>query len=119
VPQHTVTQALLAEFGEPLLSSTLLLPGEDEPMTQGWEIKERLDHLLDAVIDAGDCGTEPATVIDLSGPEPESCVAGPETPRASSSRTANSRVRPHAHRRPYHHVGAAMNEGTRDVRMIL
>ncbi|MBM0230077.1 MULTISPECIES: L-threonylcarbamoyladenylate synthase [Micromonospora] len=71
VPQHTVTQALLAELGEPLLSSTLLLPGEDEPMTQGWEIKERLDHLLDAVVDAGDCGVEPTTVVDLSGPEPE------------------------------------------------
>ncbi|WP_406045228.1 L-threonylcarbamoyladenylate synthase [Micromonospora sp. NBC_00898] len=71
VPKHTVTQALLAELGEPLLSSTLLLPGEDEPMTQGWEIKERLDHLLDAVVDAGDCGLEPTTVVDLSGPEPE------------------------------------------------
>ncbi|MEV4656270.1 L-threonylcarbamoyladenylate synthase [Micromonospora sp. NPDC049301] len=71
VPRHTVTQALLAELGEPLVSSTLALPGEDEPMTQGWEIKERLDHLLDAVVDAGDCGKEPTTVVDLSGPEPE------------------------------------------------
>ncbi|MEU8184223.1 L-threonylcarbamoyladenylate synthase [Micromonospora sp. NPDC049047] len=71
VPRHTVTQALLAELGEPLVSSTLVLPGDDEPMTQGWEIKERLDHQLDAVLDAGDCGMEPTTVIDLSGPEPE------------------------------------------------
>lgn len=71
VPKHTVTQALLAELGEPLLSSTMLLPGQDEPITQGWEIKQRLDHLLDAVIDAGDCGTEPTTVVDLSQPEPE------------------------------------------------
>ncbi|MGV9212594.1 L-threonylcarbamoyladenylate synthase [Micromonospora sp. RB23] len=71
VPRHTVTQALLAELGEPLVSSTLTLPGEDEPMTQGWEIKERLDHQLDAVLDAGECGMEPTTVIDLSGPEPE------------------------------------------------
>ncbi|MGC4875589.1 L-threonylcarbamoyladenylate synthase [Micromonospora sp. DT43] len=71
VPRHTVTQALLAELGEPLVSSTLALPGEDEPMTQGWEIKERLDHQLDAVLDAGECGKEPTTVIDLSGPEPE------------------------------------------------
>lgn len=69
VPQHTVAQALLAELGEPLLSSTLLLPGEDEPMTQGWEIKERLDDLLDAVVE-GDCGTEPTTVVDLSESEP-------------------------------------------------
>ncbi|MBM0202799.1 L-threonylcarbamoyladenylate synthase [Micromonospora sp. NPDC051227] len=71
VPRHTVTQALLAELGEPLVSSTLVLPGDEEPMTQGWEIKERLDHQLDAVLDAGDCGKEPTTVIDLSGPEPE------------------------------------------------
>ncbi|MEU8011064.1 L-threonylcarbamoyladenylate synthase [Micromonospora parva] len=71
VPRHIVTQALLAELGEPLVSSTLVLPGDDEPMTQGWEIKERLDHQLDAVLDAGDCGMEPTTVIDLSGPEPE------------------------------------------------
>ncbi|MBM7493800.1 L-threonylcarbamoyladenylate synthase [Micromonospora zamorensis] len=71
VPRHTVTQALLAELAEPLVSSTLVLPGDDEPMTQGWEIKERLDHQLDAVLDAGDCGKEPTTVIDLSGPEPE------------------------------------------------
>ncbi|MGC4759740.1 L-threonylcarbamoyladenylate synthase [Micromonospora trifolii] len=71
VPRHTVTQALLAELAEPLVSSTLVLPGDEEPMTQGWEIKERLDHQLDAVLDAGDCGQEPTTVIDLSGPEPE------------------------------------------------
>ncbi|MFG1884954.1 L-threonylcarbamoyladenylate synthase [Micromonospora sp. NPDC049102] len=71
VPRHMVTQALLAELGEPLVSSTLLLPGDDEPMTQGWEIKERLDHQVDAVLDAGECGMEPTTVIDLSGPEPE------------------------------------------------
>ncbi len=71
IPRHVVTQALLAELGEPLLSSTLLLPGQDEPMTQGWQIAEELDHLVDAVIDCGDCGTEPTTVIDFSGPEPE------------------------------------------------
>jgi tRNA threonylcarbamoyl adenosine modification protein (Sua5/YciO/YrdC/YwlC family) len=70
ITQHTVTQALLAELGEPLLSSTLLLPGEEDPMTQGWEIKELLDHQVDAVIDSGDCGIEPTTVIDLSGDEP-------------------------------------------------
>ncbi|GAA0494528.1 L-threonylcarbamoyladenylate synthase [Streptomyces olivaceiscleroticus] len=71
IPDHTVAQALLAELGEPLLSSTLLLPGEEEPLTQGWEIKERLDHVVDAVVDSGDCGTEPTTVIDFSGDEPE------------------------------------------------
>ncbi len=71
IPEHTVAQALLAELGEPLLSSTLLLPDEPEPLTQGWEIKERLDHVVDAIVDSGDCGTEPTTVVDLSGDEPD------------------------------------------------
>ncbi|MFJ1656662.1 L-threonylcarbamoyladenylate synthase [Streptomyces sp. NPDC088337] len=71
IPDHVVTQALLTELGEPLLSSTLLLPDEEEPLTQGWEIKDRLDHVLDAVVDSGDCGTEPTTVIDFSGGEAE------------------------------------------------
>ncbi|GLW57129.1 L-threonylcarbamoyladenylate synthase [Kitasatospora phosalacinea] len=66
IPDHPVTRALLAELGEPLVSSTLLLPGEEEPMTQGWEIKESLDHVLDAVVDSGDCGTVPTTVVDFS-----------------------------------------------------
>ncbi|MGE0817246.1 MAG: L-threonylcarbamoyladenylate synthase [Candidatus Nanopelagicales bacterium] len=71
IPKHTVTQAIIAELGEPLLSSTLFLPGDPEPMTQGWEIKERLDHLVDAVVDSGDCGMTPTTIVDLSTPEPE------------------------------------------------
>lgn len=66
IPDHKVVQALLAELGEPLLSSTLLLPDQDEPLTQGWEIKERLDNEVDAVIDSGDTGSEPTTVIDFS-----------------------------------------------------
>ncbi|MDP4502612.1 L-threonylcarbamoyladenylate synthase [Nonomuraea turcica] len=71
IPDHVVTQALLTELGEPLLSSTLLLPDETEPMTQGWAIKERLDHVVDAVIDSGECGDEPTTVIDFSQNEPQ------------------------------------------------
>ncbi|MCW2931178.1 MAG: hypothetical protein JWM19_2140 [Actinomycetia bacterium] len=71
IPRHVVTQALLAELGAPIVSSTLLLPGQDEPMTQGWEINEELGTVLDAVIDSGDCGLEPTTVIDFSGDEPE------------------------------------------------
>ena len=58
---HTLLDALC----EPLLSSTLLLPGEEEPLTQGWEIKEQLDHQLDAVVDSGDYGPEPTTVVAL------------------------------------------------------
>ena len=71
IPRHGVAQELLAELGEPLVSSTLLLPGQDEPMTQGWEIAEELEGVVDAVIDSGDCGTEPTTVIDFSQDEPE------------------------------------------------
>jgi tRNA threonylcarbamoyl adenosine modification protein (Sua5/YciO/YrdC/YwlC family) len=67
IPAHRVTQAVLAEIGEPLLSSTLILPGHDDPLTQGWQIKEELDHVLDAVVDAGETVPEPTTVVDLSG----------------------------------------------------
>ena len=70
IPDHPVAQALLAALGEPLLTSTLLLPGEEVPMTDGWSIKERLDHQIDAVIDSGECGEEPTTVIDFSEGEP-------------------------------------------------
>ncbi len=71
IPDHPVAQALLAQLGEPLLSSTLLLPDQEEPLVHGWDIKERLDHVVDAVLDAGDCGTVPTTVIDFSQGEPE------------------------------------------------
>ena len=67
IPEHPVVQALLAELGEPMLTSTLILPGESEPMTDGWQVKEELDHVVDVVIDSGECGTEPTTVVDLSG----------------------------------------------------
>lgn len=70
IPDHRVAQSLLTALGEPLLSSTLLLPDHEEPLTQGWQIKEELDHRVDAVIDAGDCGAEPTTVVDFSGKEP-------------------------------------------------
>jgi tRNA A37 threonylcarbamoyladenosine synthetase subunit TsaC/SUA5/YrdC len=71
IPDHPVAQALLTELGEPMLSSTLLLPDEEDPLTQGWEIKERLDGVLDAVLASADCGVEPTTVVDFSGDEPE------------------------------------------------
>ncbi|WP_181783995.1 L-threonylcarbamoyladenylate synthase [Pseudonocardia pini] len=71
IPDHRVVQALLDELGEPLLSSTLLLPDAEEPPTLGWEVKELLDNAVDGVVDSGECGTEPTTVVDLSGPEPE------------------------------------------------
>lgn len=71
IPDHVVTQAILEELGEPLVSSTLLLPGEPDPLTQGWEIKDQLDIVLDAVVDSGDCGTIPTTVVDFSDGEPD------------------------------------------------
>lgn len=71
IPDHPVVRALLRELGKPLVSSTLLIPGDDEPMTDGWAIKERFDHEIDAVIDSGDCGTVPTTVVDFSGGFPE------------------------------------------------
>ncbi|SOD72302.1 tRNA threonylcarbamoyl adenosine modification protein (Sua5/YciO/YrdC/YwlC family) [Jatrophihabitans sp. GAS493] len=80
IPKHTFVQALLTELGEPLLSSTLLLPDEEEPMTQAWEIKELLDNQVDAVVDSGDCGTEPTTVVDLSGEAPEVVRVGAGDP---------------------------------------
>jgi tRNA threonylcarbamoyl adenosine modification protein (Sua5/YciO/YrdC/YwlC family) len=66
IPDNRVVQALLAELGEPMLSSTLILPGESEPMTEGWLVKEELDHQVDVVLDSGECGSEPTTVIDYS-----------------------------------------------------
>jgi len=66
VPDHPVTLALLEELGEPILSCTLLLPGDAEALTDPYEIRERLEHLVDLVIDGGWCGSEPTTVIDMT-----------------------------------------------------
>lgn len=71
VPQHTTTLALLDALGEPLASSTLILPGHEEPMTDGWAINEELGTVLEAVLDSGDVGIDPTTVVDLTGDEPE------------------------------------------------
>lgn len=70
IPDHRTTLALLDAVGAPLVSSTLMLPGHEESLTDGWAIKELLDHQIDAVLDSGDCGVEPTTVVDLSGDEP-------------------------------------------------
>ncbi|RTZ59467.1 MAG: threonylcarbamoyl-AMP synthase [Gammaproteobacteria bacterium] len=70
VPDHPVALALLEELGEPLMSSTLILPGEEQPESIAWEIKEKLDHTLDAILDGGWCGIEPTTVVDLTSGEP-------------------------------------------------
>jgi tRNA threonylcarbamoyl adenosine modification protein (Sua5/YciO/YrdC/YwlC family) len=66
VPDHPVPQMLLAELGEPLMSSTLILPGDSMPLTDGKEIHARLEHEIDAVLDGGNCGIEPTTVVDMA-----------------------------------------------------
>ena len=71
VPQHAVAQALLAAVGEPLLSATLSLPGDAQPLNDGEEIRARLEHALDLVLDSGSCGVEPTTMVDLTGAAPE------------------------------------------------
>ncbi|MBU3696824.1 L-threonylcarbamoyladenylate synthase [Dechloromonas sp.] len=76
IPDHPVALALLAELGEPLLTTTLQLPGDDSPLTEGWEIQDRLDDHLELILDAGHCGTEPTTIIDLTGSAPELVRAG-------------------------------------------
>ncbi|CAA9402865.1 MAG: Hypothetical YciO protein, TsaC/YrdC paralog [uncultured Nocardioides sp.] len=70
IPDHSLVAAMLEELGEPILTSTLILPGEDEARTMGWEIKEELDHVVDVVVESGDVTAEPTTVIDWSEDEP-------------------------------------------------
>jgi tRNA threonylcarbamoyl adenosine modification protein (Sua5/YciO/YrdC/YwlC family) len=70
VPDHPIALALLAELDEPLLSATLSLPGEATPLSDAQEIRERLEHELDLIIDSGPCGDEPTTVVDLTGATP-------------------------------------------------
>ncbi len=71
IPDHPVALALLEELNEPLLSSTLILPDDELPMNDAEEIRERLEHQVDLVMDAGSCGLEMTTVIDLTGDAPE------------------------------------------------
>ena len=71
VPEHKVLQELLSLHGAPLLATTLILPGEDTPLNDPEDSRERLEHQVGAVIDAGACSLEPTTVIDMSGSEPE------------------------------------------------
>jgi tRNA threonylcarbamoyl adenosine modification protein (Sua5/YciO/YrdC/YwlC family) len=76
IPDHPVPRMLLEELGEPLMSSTLLLPDEPQPLTRGIEIQTRLEHEIDAVLDGGDCGIDPTTVVDLSVTPPVIVRAG-------------------------------------------
>ena len=69
VPDHPVAQGLLEVLGQPLISTTLLLPGDELPRTDGAEIRERLEHDVDLVLDSGDAGIEPTTIVDLTARE--------------------------------------------------
>ncbi len=70
VPDNRIDQALLKELGEPLICTTVILPGDEDRMTEGYVIQERLEKLVDAVVDGGACGLLPTTVVDLTGKEP-------------------------------------------------
>lgn len=76
IPDHVISRALIDTLGEPLLTTTLILPGEEHPLTEGWEICERLDHDVDLVLDGGSCGGLPTTVVDMTGSFPELVRAG-------------------------------------------
>ena len=80
IPDHPVALAILRELGEPLLSSSLLMPGTEWPLTEGWQVKEELDDLVDVVVDGGDCGTTPTTVVDWTSGEPEIVRVGAGEP---------------------------------------
>ncbi len=81
VPDHPVVRALLAELREPVLSSTLILPGDAAPIDDPHAIRERLEHVVDLVIDAGPCAGEPTTVIDLTAEAPTLVRLGSGDPR--------------------------------------
>lgn len=80
IPDSPLVRALVRELGEPLLSSTLILPGGEDPMIEGWVVKEELDHVVDAVVDSGECGIEPTTVVDWSQGYPEVVRVGAGDP---------------------------------------
>lgn len=81
VPDHAVVRALLEVYVEPLMSTTLLLPGDDLPLTDAHDIEERIGHAVDLILDGGNCGLEPSTIVDLSGDSPRLLRAGKGDPR--------------------------------------
>ncbi|MET7135082.1 L-threonylcarbamoyladenylate synthase [Cellulosimicrobium sp. MI9406] len=80
IPEDSVAQAIVAALGEPILSSSLILPGSTEALTDGWAIKEELDHVVDAVVDGGERGSAPTTVVDFSDGAPEVVRVGAGDP---------------------------------------
>jgi tRNA threonylcarbamoyl adenosine modification protein (Sua5/YciO/YrdC/YwlC family) len=76
VPDHKIALALLASLGEPIMSVSLILPGDKLPLTDPYEIRALLEHQVELIIDGGFCGLEPTTVVDLTGPNPEILRSG-------------------------------------------
>jgi tRNA A37 threonylcarbamoyladenosine synthetase subunit TsaC/SUA5/YrdC len=71
VPDNAITQALLADLAEPMLSVTLIMPGDEYPLSDPYDIRETLEHEVDLVIDGGYCGLEPTSVVDMTGDSPQ------------------------------------------------
>lgn len=71
VPDNAITLALLEELNEPMMSVTLILPGDEYPLSDPYDIRDLMEHQVDAVIDGGYCGLEPTTIVDMTGPVPE------------------------------------------------
>ena len=71
VPDSPIVQALLAELGEPMMSVTLIMPNDDYPLAEAYDIREVVGSLVDAIVDGGNCGLEPTTVVDMTGSNPE------------------------------------------------
>lgn len=90
VPQHAVTQAILDELDGPLLSMTLLLPGDEEVLNEAWAIRDRLEHQVDLVIDAGACVAAPTTVVDLTDEIPQLVRLGAGDPKLLGLNPVNS-----------------------------
>ncbi len=82
LPDHATARALVSTLGEPLVSSTLILPGEENPLVEGWRVDAEIGQLIDAIIESGDCGIEPTTVVDFTdgGVEVVRRGAGDPTP---------------------------------------
>jgi tRNA A37 threonylcarbamoyladenosine synthetase subunit TsaC/SUA5/YrdC len=71
VPDSPIAQALLEELGEPMMTVTLIMPGDEYPLTDPYDIRQTLESHVDAIIDGGYCGLEPTTVVDMTGDQPE------------------------------------------------
>ena len=106
VPEHPVTSALLDLLGQPLLATTLIPPGESEPMNDPAQIRERFENSVQAIVDAGACPMQPTTVIDLSGEAPVGRSPRPRRPGAARPDRRRRRLSGDMDRRSAHRLTA-------------